>query len=82
MGWAGTRDRTLLTLAIGRFDVIVTADARLVAEHGAAANPFAIIVLVGSRVPRPALTDAFTRIAAAVEVAMPGNVIEVRTEDG
>ena len=46
MGWASKRNGELLALAIGRFDVFLTADRNLSYQQDVAAFDIAVVVLV------------------------------------
>ena len=46
MGWASKRNGELLALAVGRFDVFLTADRNLSFQQDAAAFDIAVVVLV------------------------------------
>jgi hypothetical protein len=46
MGWASKRNGELLALAVGRFDVFLTADRNLSYQQDVAAFDIAVVVLV------------------------------------
>lgn len=46
MGWAGKRNGELLALAVGQFDVFLTADRNLSYQQDPSAFDIAIVVLV------------------------------------
>jgi hypothetical protein len=47
MGWASKRNGELLALAVGRFDVFVTADRNLSYQQDVSAFDIAVVVLAG-----------------------------------
>lgn len=49
MGWGSLPDRTILTVASGRFEAFVTTDQRLVTQQNIARFPISVIVLVARR---------------------------------
>jgi predicted nuclease of predicted toxin-antitoxin system len=80
MGWKGLRNGELVAEATSRFEVILTADARIVSTAKLRRSGLSLLVVPSNRrseVERlvPAILDALTRIA-------PGEVVRVPLTTG
>ena len=80
MGWKGLRNGDLVAEAAGRFDVILTADARIVSPAKLRRCGLSLLVVPNNRrseVERlvPAILDALARIA-------PGEIIRLAASAG
>ena len=81
--WKGVLNGALLARAVeAGFDVLLTADRRMVRQHDFSRLPLAIVVTPGNRLST--LNELRDTIVAAGERATPGDTIEVpgpRTAD-
>jgi len=75
MGWTGTKNGKLLSLAEGQFDVFLTADKNLRYQQNLAAKKLAIIVFPSNRLSIVQMLQ--DRLDAALADVTPGQVIEL-----
>jgi predicted nuclease of predicted toxin-antitoxin system len=72
MGWTTIKDRELLALATGKFDVFVTADRNLSFQQNLALLPISIFVLHAKTNRLSDLRPLVPRLLAAIEKAPRG----------
>ena len=75
MGWAGTKNGKLLTLAESQFDVFLTADKNLRHQQNLAARRLAIIVFPSNRLS--IVKTLQDRLTLALSAITPGQIIEL-----
>ena len=73
MGWKGKRDRDLLLMAKGQFDVLLTGDGFLDQEHDLADYGLAVIVVRPTQIR--AIQLLVPQIAAAIDRTNVGETI-------
>jgi hypothetical protein len=73
MGWKGKRDRDLLDLAKGRFEILLTGDGFLDQEHDLASYGLAAIVLRPTQVR--AVEALVPKIATAIDRIEAGDTV-------
>jgi hypothetical protein len=76
MGWKGVRNGDLLALAAGTFDVLLTSDRLLAAEHDLAALKFGVVIVPTKRVLAverlvPAIRSAIATVAIGATMLVP-----------
>ncbi len=76
MGWSGKSDVDLLAAATGQFDILLTGDQTLPAEHDLVRLEFAAVVMAEMR--RRAVERKLSAILSALHAAVPGTVTVVR----
>jgi hypothetical protein len=72
MGWTTIKDRELLALATGRFDVFVTVDRNLSFQQNLAPLPISVFVLYAKTNRLSDLKPLVPRLLAAIETAPRG----------
>ncbi len=77
MGWTGTKNGKLLSLAEGQFDVFLTADKNLRYQQNLAARELAIIVFPSNRLS--IVKTLQHKLESALSDVEPGQVIELST---
>jgi hypothetical protein len=77
MGWASFKNGALLTVASGKFDVLVTTDQRLSYEHNVSTLAIAVVVLVARRNKLEALLPLVPELRKVIEEIGPGEVCRV-----
>jgi hypothetical protein len=70
MGWKGKRDRDLLDLAKGRFEILLTGDGFFDQEHDLASYGLAAIVLRAVEALVPKIATAIDQIEAGDTVVL------------
>ena len=71
MGWKGKRDRDLLVLAKGEFDILLTGDGFLDQEHDLADYGLAVVVVRPTQIRT--IQSLVPQIAAAIDRIEPGD---------
>lgn len=77
MGWASKRNGELLALAVGEFDVFLTADRNLSYQQDVSAFDIAVVVLVARSNSLEDLRPLAPRILEVVDTAARGRVTVV-----
>ncbi len=77
MGWASKKNGTLLRLAEGEFDVLVTTDQRLRYQQSVASFTIAVVVLVARRNKIEFLVPLMPELEVVLREVRPGEVREV-----
>lgn len=75
LGWSTLRNGDLLAKAELQFDALVTTDRNLRNQQNLSGRPIAILVLPSTSWPR--LQKITDRIASAIAVLAPGQLIEL-----
>jgi predicted nuclease of predicted toxin-antitoxin system len=75
--WRGSSDVRLLTLAQGRFDVVVTIDRGFEFEHNLKKLDFGIVIVHVRKNRMEHYRPLFEAMAAAVGLVQPGAVLHV-----
>jgi hypothetical protein len=78
MGWAGTANGELLAIAVGQFDVFLTADRNLSDEQDVSAFDIAVVVLVAQSNRIEDLRPLAPRLLEMLGTAKRGAVTIVR----
>lgn len=76
-GWAGKKNGELLRAAAGLIEVFVTVDSNLAYQQHLTSLPFAVIVLKVRSNRVQDLVPLVPEILAALESALPGQVVRV-----
>jgi hypothetical protein len=74
MGWASKRNGELLALAVGQFDVFLTADRNLSYQQGVSAFDIAVVVLVARS---NTIDDLWSLTSRVLEVIAKRGVVTV-----
>lgn len=77
MGWAGTVNGALLTLAQTDFDVFLTTDRNLSFQQDLAKYDIAVVVMVAKSNRRDVLQSLVPEVLAILEAAAPGQLLRV-----
>ena len=77
MGWASRRNGELLALAVGQFDVFLTADRNLSYQQDVSAFDIAVVVLVARSNRFEDLRPLAPQILEVVDTAARGRVTVV-----
>jgi hypothetical protein len=77
MGWASKRNGELLALAVGQFDVFLTADRNLSYQQDVSASDIAVIVLVARSNSIDDLRPLTSRVLEVIATAKRGVVTVV-----
>lgn len=75
MGWTGTKNGKLLSLAEGQFDVFLTADRNLRYQQNLAEKRLAVIVFPSNRLS--VVKTLQDRLDSVLSSVRPGQVIEL-----
>ncbi|MBP6002421.1 MAG: DUF5615 family PIN-like protein [Pyrinomonadaceae bacterium] len=75
MGWSGTKNGALLTLAESDFDIFITSDKNLRYQQNLSGRRIAFIVLPSNQIP--VVISLITRIDAVIETIGPSDFIEI-----
>jgi hypothetical protein len=79
MGWASFKNGTLLSVASGRFDVLVTTDQRLSYEHNISTFAIAVVVLEARRNKLEFLLPLAPELRKVLNTIRPGEVRRVNS---
>lgn len=79
MGWAGTKNGQLLTLAAAEFDIFITVDRNLSFQQNLPEFDIAVIVLQASSNRLADLKPLIPKVLAILSTAIKGQAIVVST---
>ena len=79
-GWGGLRNGELLRHAVGRFDVLLTADRRMQYQQKLPAFQIGVVVIVTPRLQLEMLERAGEALAQAIRSVPHGEVLHVRIQ--
>lgn len=77
MGWAGTLNGALLTLAQTEFDVFLTTDRNLSFQQDLGKYDIAVVVMVAKSNKHDVLKSLVPEVLAILEAAGPGQLLRV-----
>lgn len=77
MGWASFKNGVLLSVASGKFDVLVTTDQRLSYQRNVSSFAIAVVVLVAGRNKLEFLLPLAPELRKVLEIVRPGEVYHV-----
>lgn len=77
MGWAGTKNGQLLTLAAAEFDVLITVDRNLSFQQNLPEFDIAVIVLQASSNRLADLKPVIPKVLAILSTAIKGQAIVI-----
>ena len=77
MGWAGTKNGQLLTLAVAEFDVFITVDRNLSFQQNLPEFDIAVIVLQASSNRLADLKPLIPKVLANLSTAIKGQAIVI-----
>jgi len=77
MGWASFKNGKLLSVASGKFDVLLTVDQRLRYQHDISSYPISLVVLIARRNKLEHLHPLVPELKKVLAEIMPGEVREV-----
>ncbi|MEP7337007.1 MAG: DUF5615 family PIN-like protein [Acidobacteriota bacterium] len=77
MGWAGTKNGALLTMAEGIFDVIITVDKSIQYQNNFTGKQIILVTLVVKRNKLQFLLPLVPKALQALQTASPGQVINI-----
>lgn len=80
MGWAGTKNGTLLRLAETRFDVFITADQNVEYQQHLQSALLGIIVLAAPNNRFATLHPLMAQVQQALASIQPGDLLHIRTQ--
>ena len=75
LGWAGITNGSLLQLAEGRFDVLITSDQSLKYQQNLSGRQLAIVQLPTNEVP--IVVKLAPAVQSALEAIKPGEFVEI-----
>jgi predicted nuclease of predicted toxin-antitoxin system len=81
MGWSGTKNGRLLTLAAVDFDVFVTVDKNLPYQQNLAILPIAVVVLDAISIELPALLPLMPALETKLASLTPRTFVRVTAAD-
>jgi len=76
-GWSGKENGELLTLAEGKFDVLVTLDTNLNYQQNLTGHRIAIVILLARSNRLDHLSPLFPACAEALAIIKPGDIVRV-----
>lgn len=77
MGWAGTKNGTLLRLAEGAFEVFITADQNMQYQQNLQSHILGIVVFIAPNNRLETLQPLVPNLLAALEQIKPGQVVHI-----
>ena len=80
MGWASKRNGELLALAVGRFDVFLTADRNLSYQQDLSSFDIAVVVLVARTNRLDDLRPLVPRVLEMLPTVKPGAVTKITSD--
>lgn len=78
LGWAGVKNGTLLDLADGKYDVLLTLDSNILYQNNLANRSISVITLISPKIRIEDLMPFVPRLLLALNHIVPGQVINIR----
>ena len=75
MGWVGIKNGKLISMAEGRFDVLVSTDQNLPYQQNLSGKKLMVIILPSNRVP--IVSQLIPEIEQALKTIRPGTFVEI-----